>query len=49
MDLGKKNQTHYFSFTAVITSMNAKLLYLSRENFEAFQKYISREICQNEV
>ena len=49
LNLSNKNQTHYFSYTGVVTSMHAKLYYLSRENFEAFLKYISIDVCKSEV
>ena len=45
MNLGKENNTHYYSFSVEVTSMRAKLYYLSRENFEANCKYISHEKC----
>ena len=49
LDLGSENKTHFCSFGAEVTSMTAKLYYLSRENFEANCRYISPEKCQVEV
>ena len=43
---GDTLQKIYYSFSSVVQSMNAKVYYLSRENFESFFKFVETGVAE---
>lgn len=48
-DLEDDPSNGYYNFSAHVESFSAKVMYLSRENFENFVKFISPEMAKQEV